>query len=134
METNVIRLSTLTDQEEVARNFAKYNFLAMPVVDAEDRLVGIVTFDDAMDVMEEEATGGYRDHGRYVPVGEVLSPVLGAGFVPPANPWLMLLMISATFTGMIISGFEDALAARGPDGVHPYAHGYRRAIPVPSPR
>lgn len=56
METRLISVTTQTDQEEVARMFAKYNFLAMPVVDAEGRMVGIVTFDDAMDVMEEEAT------------------------------------------------------------------------------
>lgn len=112
METNVIRLSTLTDQEEVARNFAKYNFLAMPVVDAEDRLVGIVTFDDAMDVMEEEATEDIEIMGGMSPSEKSYHRSSVLDLFRQRIPWLMLLMISATFTGMIISGFEDALAAQ----------------------
>ena len=112
METNVIRLSTLTDQEEVARNFAKYNFLAMPVVDAEDRLVGIVTFDDAMDVMEEEATEDIEIMGGMSPSEKSYHRASVWDLFRQRIPWLMLLMISATFTGMIISGFEDALAAQ----------------------
>ena len=112
METNVIRLSTLTDQEEVARNFAKYNFLAMPVVDAEDRLVGIVTFDDAMDVMEEEATEDIEIMGGMSPSEKSYHRASVLDLFRQRIPWLMLLMISATFTGMIISGFEDALAAQ----------------------
>ena len=112
METNVISVNTHTDQEEVARMFSKYDFLALPVVDAESRMVGIVTYDDAMDVMEDEATEDIE---------------LMSGMLPSEKPylrssvfdlfkhrilWLMLLMVSATFTGLIITGFEDALSAQ----------------------
>ena len=67
METNVISVHTHTDQEEVARMFSKYNFLALPVVDTENRMVGIVTFDDAMDVMEDEATEDMEIMGGMTP-------------------------------------------------------------------
>ena len=112
METNVISVNTHTHQEEVARMFSKYDFLALPVVDAENRMVGIVTYDDAMDVMEDEATEDIE---------------LMSGMLPSEKPylrssvfdlfkhrilWLMLLMVSATFTGLIITGFEDALSAQ----------------------
>ena len=73
MQTNLIYVTTQTDQEEVAIMFNKYSFLALPVVDGENRMVGIVTFDDAMDVMEEEATEDMGNHGRYDPFGKELS-------------------------------------------------------------
>ena len=111
METNVIAVNTLDDQEEVAQMFNKYNFLALPVVDKENRIVGIVTVDDAMDVMEEEATEDIQKMAAITPNTEKPYDRIGVFETFFARiPWLLILMISATFTGMIITGFEDALA------------------------
>ena len=112
MQTNVISVTTRTDQEEVARMFGKYNFLALPVVDNEDRLVGIVTFDDAMDVMEEEATEDIEIMGGMSPSEKTYSRATTVDLFRQRIPWLLLLMVSATFTGMIITSFETALAAQ----------------------
>ena len=112
METHVISVNTQTDQEEVAHMFAKYNFLAMPVVDAENRMVGIVTFDDAMDVMEEEATEDIEIMGGMSPSEKTYVRASVWDLFKQRIPWLMLLMVSATFTGMIITHFESALAAQ----------------------
>ena len=112
METHVISVNTQTDQEEVARMFAKYNFLAMPVVDAENRMVGIVTVDDAMDVMEEEATEDIEIMGGMSPSEKTYSRATVWDLFKQRIPWLLLLMVSATFTGMIITSFETALAAQ----------------------
>ncbi len=112
MSTNVISVTTHTDQEEVARMFSKYNFLALPVVDRENRMVGIITFDDAMDVLEEETTEDIELMGGILPSEKTY---LRSGIwelFKSRIPWLMLLMVSATFTGMIISSFEEALAAQ----------------------
>ena len=109
METNVISVSTHTDQEEVAQMFSKYNFLALPVVDAESRMVGIVTFDDAMDVMEDEATEDMEIMGGMTPSDKTYLRSTTLDLFKHRIPWLMLLMVSATFTGMIITGFENAL-------------------------
>ena len=112
MVTNIISVNTHTDQEEVAQMFSKYNFLAFPVVDAEYRMVGIVTFDDAMDVMEDEATEDIELMGGMLPSEK---PYLRSSVFELFKNrilWLMLLMVSATFTGMIITGFESALAAQ----------------------
>ena len=111
MQTHVISVSTLADQEEVARMFAKYNFLALPVVDNENRMVGIVTFDDAMDVMEEEATEDIEIMGGMSPSEKTYSRATTWDLFKQRIPWLLLLMVSATFTGQIISSFEDALSA-----------------------
>ncbi|MBQ3284588.1 MAG: magnesium transporter [Ruminococcus sp.] len=111
METNVISVNTLDDQEEVAQIFNKYNFLAIPVVDKENRLVGIVTVDDAIDVMEEEATEDIQKMAAITPTTDKPYDRIGVFETYFARiPWLLILMISATFTGMIITGFEDALA------------------------
>lgn len=111
METNVISVNTLDDQEVVAQMFNKYNFLALPVVDKENRLVGIVTVDDAIDVMEEEATEDIQKMAAITPNTEKPYDRIGVFETYVARiPWLLILMISATFTGMIITGFEDALA------------------------
>ena len=111
METNVISVNTLDDQEMVAQMFNKYNFLALPVVDKENRLVGIVTVDDAIDVMEEEATEDIQKMAAITPNTEKPYDRIGVFETFFARiPWLLILMISATFTGMIITGFEDALA------------------------
>ena len=111
METNVIAVSTMEDREDVAQSLSKYDFLAMPVVDDEHRLVGIVTIDDAIDVMEKEAT---EDFERIAGINPTDKPYLRTGVwetVKSRIPWLLLLMLSATFTGVVISSFEDSLAA-----------------------
>lgn len=112
MITNVISVTTQTDQEEVAQMFSKYNFLALPVVDAENRMVGIVTFDDAMDVMQEEVTEDMEIMGGMTPSDKTYLRSTVFDLVRHRIPWLLLLMVSATFTGMIITGFESALAAQ----------------------
>ena len=112
MEQNVISVSTSTDQEEVAGMFAKYNFLAFPVVDNDDRLVGIVTVDDAIDVMQEETTEDMEIMGGMSPSEKSYRRSTVLDLFRQRIPWLLLLMISATFTGMIITSFETALAAQ----------------------
>ncbi len=109
MITNVISVTTMTDQEEVAQMFSKYNFLALPVVDTENRMVGIVTFDDAMDVMEDEATEDIQKMAAIIPSDKTYMRMTTFEIFKKRIPWLMLLMISATFTGMIISFFEEKL-------------------------
>ena len=110
MTENVISVTTQDDQEEVAKMFYKYNFLALPVVDTEKRMVGIVTFDDAMDVMEEEATEDMEIMAAMTPSEKSYLKSSPFDLYKHRIPWLMLLMVSATFTGMIISSFESALA------------------------
>ena len=112
MSTNLISVTTHTDQEEVARMFSHYNFLAMPVVDGENRMVGIVTFDDAMDVMEEETTEDMELMGGMTPSEKSYLKSGAFDLFKNRIPWLMLLMVSATFTGLIITAFEGALAAQ----------------------
>jgi magnesium transporter len=110
MQDNVIAVNTLTDQEEVARQFQKYDFTAMPVVDNENRLVGIITVDDIVDIMQEETTEDMEKMAAIVPSDK---PYMKSGIweiYKKRIPWLLLLMISATFTGHIISSFEDALS------------------------
>ena len=111
METNVKFVRTHTDQEEAARELSRYDFLALPVTDAEDRLVGIVTVDDAIDVIQEEATEDIEKMAAMAPSDRpYLKTTVWATWRKRA-PWLLFLMISATFTSGIISSFEDALAA-----------------------
>lgn len=109
MHENVISLHTLMDQEEVARQFQKYDFTSMPVVDNENRLVGIVTVDDVVDILQEEATEDIEKMAAIVPSDK---PYMKTGTFETWKkriPWLLLLMISATFTGRIITSFEDSL-------------------------
>ena len=111
MHENVISINTLMDQEEVARQFQKYDFTAMPVVDNENRLVGIITVDDIVDIMQREATEDIEKMAAIVPTDK---PYMKTGVIETWKkriPWLLLLMISATFTGKIISSFENALSA-----------------------
>lgn len=111
METKVKSVATLEDQEAVAQQFSKYGFLAMPVVDGEKRLVGIVTIDDVLDVMQEETTEDIEKMAAILPTDN--KPYLKQSVFDlwkSRIPWLLLLMISATFTGMIITSFEDALS------------------------
>ncbi|MBQ8621178.1 MAG: magnesium transporter [Oscillospiraceae bacterium] len=112
MLRNLIFVNTQTDQEEVAQMFNKYNFLALPVVDGEGRMVGIVTFDDAMDVMEEEATEDMELMSGMLPSEKPYLKSSSFELFKNRIPWLMLMMVSATFTGMIMTHFEDALAAQ----------------------
>ncbi len=112
METDIISVTTHTDQEEVARLFSKYDFLALPVVDKENRMVGIVTVDDAIDVMEEEATEDIELMGGMLPSENTYLRSSVWELFKNRIPWLLLLMVSATFTGMIITSFESALAAQ----------------------
>ena len=109
MITNLISVTTHTDQEEVAHMFGKYDFLALPVVDNENRMVGIVTFDDAMDVMEDEATEDIEMMGGMLPSEKTYLRSSVWELFKNRIPWLLLLMVGATFTGMIINGFESAL-------------------------
>ena len=111
METNILSVHTMEDREVVAQMFSRYDLTALPVVDKDERLVGIVTVDDAMDVLEEETTEDFEKMAAILPVDK---PYLRTGVwetVRSRIPWLMLLMLSATFTGIILTGFESALAA-----------------------
>lgn len=111
MDTNLISAFTSTDQEDVADMFSKYDLTAMPVVDSEKRLVGIITVDDIVDIMREEAT---EDIEKMAAITPSEHPYLKTGIIHTFSqriPWLLLLMISATITGNILRGFEDALAA-----------------------
>lgn len=110
MEEHVIAVTTTDDQERVAHQFQKYDFLAMPVVDSENRLVGIITVDDIVDILQEEATEDIEKMAAILPSEK---PYLRTGVWETYKsriPWLLFLMISATFTGMILSSYEKALA------------------------
>ena len=110
MYTNVVSVSTTDDKEFVAEQIRKYDFLAIPVVDKENRIVGIVTVDDAIDVMQEEATEDMEIMAAMSPSEKPYLKTDVFSIWKKRIPWLLLLMISATFTGMIISGFEAQLA------------------------
>lgn len=112
METHVIAASTLDDKEQVANQLKKYDFLALPVVDQENRLVGIVTFDDAMDVLQDESTEDIEMMAAITPTGKPYLKTSTLDIWKKRIPWLLLLMVSATFTGKIIQVYEDALAAQ----------------------
>ncbi len=112
MVTNVVSVNTHTDQEEVVQTLSKYDLLALPVVDNENRMVGIVTFDDALDVMEEEVSEDIAIMGGVTPSDKAYLRSSPLELFKHRVPWLMLLMISATFTGIIITKFENALAAQ----------------------
>ena len=111
METNVIYVNTLSDQEEAATQLSKYDFLALPVVDLEERLVGIITVDDAMDVIQEENTEDIQKMNAIVPTERTYLKTGVLATWKSRIPWLLLLMVSATFTGSIITSFEDKLAS-----------------------
>ncbi len=111
MDTNVIYATTTDDQEDVAEMFNKYDLLTLAVVDQENRMVGIITVDDAVDVMEEEVTEDIEKMAAILPTDK---PYLKTGIFETWKsriPWLLLLMVSATFTGQIITSFEDSLSA-----------------------
>ena len=111
MENNVISVNTLEDQESVAQMMAKYDWSAMPVVDQENRLVGIVTVDDAIDVLQEETTEDFEKLAGMTPTDK---PYLRTGVLETWKsrvPWLLILMLSATLTSMVLTSFETSLAA-----------------------
>ena len=109
MDENVIYANTLDDKEEVAGQFEKYDLMALPVVDKENRLVGVVTVDDAIDVIQEEATEDIEKMAAILPSDKTYFRTSVFSTFKARIPWLLLLMISATFTGAIISGFEEKL-------------------------
>ena len=112
METNVVFASTTEDQESVSAKFADYDLMALPVVDNERRLVGIVTVDDVMDVMEQEATEDMEKLAGMLPSDKPYSRTGIVEIWKNRIPWLMFLMLSATFTSMILTSFEDMLAVQ----------------------
>ena len=111
METNVLYVTTTEDQEKVAHSFDRYNFLALPVVDNEQRLVGIITFDDVIDVLQEENTEDIERMAAIIPTDKPYMKTTAFETFKKRIPWLLLLMISATFTGAIITHYEQALGA-----------------------
>lgn len=111
METEIISVNTHTDQEEVAKLFSKYGLLALPVLDVDEHMVGIVTFDDAIDVMEDEAT---EDITKMAAMNPNEDPYFETSVFTHAKhriPWLLFLMLSASITGSIINGYQEAFAA-----------------------
>ena len=111
MNENIIAINTLDDQEEAARMLQKYDFNAMPVVDNEGRMVGIITIDDVVDILEEEATEDIEKMAAILPTDKPYLRMTVFETYKKRMPWLLLLMISATFTGMIITSYETALAS-----------------------
>ncbi len=111
METEIISVTTHTDKEEVAQLFTKYDFLALPVLDKDGLMVGIVTFDDAMDVMVEEATEDITKMAAMSPSEDTYFETSVFRHAKNRIPWLLILMFSATITGTIITKYEDAFAA-----------------------
>ncbi len=111
METNIIFITTHDDKENAAKLLDKYNFLALPVVDMEDRLVGIITVDDAIDVLQEENTEDIQKMNAIVPTEKPYLKMKVFDTWKSRILWLMFLMVSATFTSMILNAFEDKLSA-----------------------
>jgi len=110
MHENVIAINTLMDQEEVAAQFKKYDFTSMPVVDNENRLVGIITVDDVVDIMEEETTEDMEKMAAILPSDKPYMRTSVWENYKKRIPWLLLLMVSSAFTGAIITSFEEALS------------------------
>ncbi len=112
MDGHVISVTTLEYRETVTQIIGKYDFLALPVVDAENRLVGIITVDDAIDAIHDEAEEDFAKMAAMIPAEKPYLKTSAVNIWKMRIPWLMLLMISATFTGMILSSFEKALSAQ----------------------
>ena len=112
MDEHVISVGTLADREEVARTLSRYDFMALPVVDTDGRMVGIITFDDAIDILVEETTEDIEKMAGMLPSEKTYLRSSSFDLFRHRFPWLALLMVSATFTSMIITGFESALAAQ----------------------
>ena len=112
MDTNVVFATTLEDQESVSEKFSDYDLMAMPVVDSENRLVGIVTVDDIIDVMEQETTEDIEKMAGILPGDKPYDRTGTVEIWKRRIPWLMFLMLSATLTSMILTHFEDQLATQ----------------------
>ena len=112
MDRNVIFATTTDDQETVSEMFSDYDLMALPVVDTEGRLVGIVTVDDVLDVMEQETTEDFEIMAGILPSDKPYSRTGPFDMWKNRIPWLMFLMLSATFTSMILTKFEDMLAVQ----------------------
>ena len=117
MNTQVISVRTTDDQELVADTVRKYDLLSIPVVDHEDRLVGIITVDDIVDVIEEENTEDFEKMAAMLPSDDEYLKTSVVTLAKNRLPWLLILMISATFTGMIITHFENVLSSAASIGV-----------------
>ncbi|MCD8346100.1 MAG: magnesium transporter [Oscillospiraceae bacterium] len=111
MDTNVISVGTKDDKETVANDLAKYNLLAIPVVDDDHKIVGIVTVDDAIDVLTDESTEDIEKMAAIVPTDKPYFKTSVFEMFRKRIPWLLLLLVSSTFTSAIITGFEEKLAA-----------------------
>ena len=111
MDTNLVTVETLEDKEQVAMKLSKYDFLALPVVDKEGCIVGIVTVDDAVDVLQEEATEDIQKMAAILPTEKPYLKQSVWSIWKARIPWLLLLMVSATFTSLILSKYESSLAA-----------------------
>ncbi len=111
MTPHVLSVTTLEDQENVADLLSKYDLIALPVVDAEDRLVGIITIDDAIDVMQEETSEDIAKMAAVTPTDKPYLKQSVFSIYKSRIPWLMILMVSAAVTGSIITHFEDALSS-----------------------
>lgn len=111
MDTNIISVDTLEDKEIVARKMAKYDFMALPVVDKENRMVGIVTFDDAMDVLQEENTEDFSKMAAVAPSEDSYFKTSVFTHAKNRIAWLLILMLSATLTGMVVNRYQAAFAA-----------------------
>lgn len=109
MDRNVIFAHTLEDQEDVAAKFKRYDLFSMPVVDRENRLVGIITIDDILDIIEEEATEDFHRMAAIAPSQEEYLDTNVFVLARHRVLWLLILMISATFTGNIIQHYEEIL-------------------------
>lgn len=112
MDRNVISANTIDDKEEVANMFTRYGFTALPIVDGENRLVGIVTVDDAMEVIKDEATEDIEKMAAITPSDKPYMRLSAFEIYKKRIPWLLVLMLSATITGFVIKHFESALAAQ----------------------
>lgn len=111
MDTNLVTVETLEDKEQVAMKLSKYDFLALPVIDKEGCIVGIVTVDDAVDVLQEEATEDIQKMAAMLPTEKPYLKQSVFSIWKARIPWLLLLMVSATFTSLILSKYESSLAA-----------------------
>ena len=112
MDENIIFAFTTNDKEDIVRLFDKYDMLALPIVDTENRLIGIVTVDDAIDVLQEETTEDIEKMAAIMPSDKTYLRTGVFETFKARIPWLLILMLTATFTGWIISAFESALAAQ----------------------
>lgn len=111
MDTNFVYIYTLDDQEDVASMFKKYDYFSMPVTDSENRLVGIITIDDILDIIEEENEEDFAKMNALAPSDEEYLDSSVYSLAKQRIMWLLILMISATFTGIIIRQYESVLSS-----------------------